>query len=98
MNDLTIIVSIIGIIGTLSSIFFAYLAFKKNERQEAKKQGEHEGSILSDINYIKTCVDRVEKKLSRVDESYKDIIERLAKVEETVANVIKQVDSMGERS
>ena len=73
MERLTTVVSIIGIIGTMSSIFFAYLAFKKNEKIEAKNEGKSQGSIFSDIGYIKACVDRVEKNLSKVDEGYKDL-------------------------
>ena len=95
MERLTIVVSIIGIIGTISSIFFAYLAFKKNEKIEAKNEGKNQGSIFSDIGYIKACVDRVEKNLSNVDESYKDILERLAKVEETVKQITKRIDKGG---
>lgn len=90
MERLTTVVSIIGIIGTLSSIFFAYLAFKKNEKIEAKNEGKSQGSIFSDIGYIKACVDRVEKNLSKVDEGYKDILERLAKVEATVKQITKK--------
>ena len=93
MEQFTTIVSIIGIVGTLSSIFFAYLAFKRNEKQEAKSEGKNQGSIFSDIGYIKTCVDRVEKNLCKVDESYKDILERLAKVEEAVEHITKRVDT-----
>ena len=92
MERLTIIVSVIGIIGTLSSIFFAYLAFKKNDRQEARNEGKTQGSIFSDIGYIKACVDRVEKNLHTVDERYKNILERLSKVEEAVSQVSKRVD------
>lgn len=90
MERLTTVVSIIGIIGTLSSIFFAYLAFKKNEKIEAKNEGKSQGSIFSDIGYIKACVDRVEKNLSKVDEGYKDILERLAKVEATIKQITKK--------
>lgn len=94
MYDLTTIVSIIGIFGTLSSFFFAYLAFRKNETQQAKIQGKSEGSIFSDIGYIKACVDRVEKNLNKVDERYKNILERLSKVEESVTQVTKRVDEV----
>ena len=90
MERLTTVVSIIGIIGTLSSIFFAYLAFKKNEKIEAKNEGKSQGSIFSDIGYIKACVDRVEKNISKVDEGYKDILERLAKVEATIKQITKK--------
>ena len=90
MERLTTVVSIIGIIGTLSSIFFAYLAFKKNEKIEAKNEGKSQGNIFSDIGYIKACVDRVEKNISKVDEGYKDILERLAKVEATIKQITKK--------
>ena len=94
MDKLTTVVSVIGIIGTLSSVFFAYLAFKRNDKSESKSQGKHEGSIMSDIVHIKDCVDRVERNLNKVDERYRNILERLVKVEEAVANVTKRVDHM----
>lgn len=94
MEKLTIIVSIIGIIGTLSSIYFAYIACKKNIYAEQKNEGKHEGIMFSDIGYIKACVDRVEKNLIKVDERYQDIVERIAKTEESLGNVIKRVDEI----
>ena len=89
MNNLTTAVSIIGIIGTISSVFFAYLAFKTNEKSEIKIQGKSEGTIMSDIVHIKDCVDRLEKNLNKVDERYRNILERLVKVEESVSNIKK---------
>lgn len=94
MDKLTVVVSVIGIIGTLSSIYFAYLACKKSNIQEQKIDGKTEGAMLSDIGYIKACVDRVEKNLNKVDERYRNIAERLAKVEEAVSNVTKRVDEL----
>lgn len=89
MNNLTTAVSIIGIIGTISSVFFAYLAFKRNDKSEIKIQGKREGTIMSDIVHIKDCVDRLEKNLNKVDERYRNILERLVKVEESVSNIKK---------
>lgn len=94
MNKITIIVSIIGIIGTISSICFAYVACKKNELKEEYNDGKHEGTIFSDINHIKECVDRVEKNLNKVDEKYRGILERLVKTEVVVSNLIKMVDDI----
>lgn len=89
MNNLTTAVSIIGIIGTISSVFFAYLAFKRNDKSEIKIQGKSEGTIMTDIVHIKDCVDRLEKNLNKVDERYRNILERLVKVEESVSNIKK---------
>lgn len=94
MNVLTIVVSIIGILGTISSIFFAYVALKKNNLNEEKIEGKTEGIFLSDIGYIKACVDRVEKNLFKVDERYHIIVERVAKVEEAISNISKRIEGL----
>ena len=77
-----VVFSVVSLMASLSSIAFAYLAFKRSERQEQRKDAKNEGLILSDIGYIKACVDRVEKNLTSVDERYRNLVERLAKVEE----------------
>ena len=89
-----IVFSLVSLMASLSSIAFAYLAFKRSERQDQRKDGKNEGLILSDIGYIKACVDRVEKNLNKVDERDRNIAERLAKVEESVVNVTKRVDEI----
>lgn len=94
MERLTIVVSIIGIVGTISGIFFAYLAYKKSNMQEQKIDGKAEGTMLSDIGYIKACVERVEKNFNKIDERYRNIAERVAKVEEAVAYVTKRLDEL----
>ena len=80
-----VIFSLVSLMASLSSIVFAYLAFKRSERQDQRKDGKNEGLILSDIGYIKACVDRVEKNLTSVDERYRNLVERLAKVEERLS-------------
>ena len=94
METLTIVVSVVGILGTLSSIFFASIALKKTNITEEKKDSKTEGIFLSDIGYIKACVDRVEKNLYKVDERYHGIVERVAKVEEGLINVSKRIDGL----
>lgn len=75
------LIMIIGLITSMSSIIFSFLAFKRTEKETHLKRGKHEGLILSDIEYIKACVERVERNLNKLDDGYKDIIERLAVLE-----------------
>lgn len=63
-------------------------------KAEHKVEGKSEGLILSDIGYIKACVDRMEKNLAIVDERYRNVVERLAKVEENVVNAQKRLDEI----
>lgn len=94
MEQLTIIVSIIGILGTLSSIYFAYKAVSKNKLTEEKDNAKHEQVIISDIGYIKACINRVEKNLNIIDERYRDCVERIAKIEVSLDNITKRVDEI----
>ena len=87
-------VALVGFFASISSIVFAYLAFKRSDKAEHKTDGKTEGVMFSDIGYIKACVDRVEKNLTKVDERDRNIAERLAKVEESVRNVTKRVDEI----
>ena len=88
------IMILINFLASISSITFAYLAFKRSEKKEQKDNGKQEGVMFSDIGYIKACVNRVEKNLNKVDECDRNILQRLAKVEESVSNVTKRVDEM----
>ena len=90
--NLNLIVSFIGVIGTLSSIFFAYLAFRRNSLIDQRNEGKHQGTMFSDIGYIKACVDRVEKNIARVDERYHDIVLRLTRNEEVIENILKRIE------
>lgn len=92
--EVNIIVTMVGLFASLSSVAFAFLSFKRSEKQEHKVEGKSEGLILSDIGYIKACVDRIEKNLAIVDERYRNVVERLAKVEENVANAQKRLDEI----
>ena len=81
----------------MSSIIFAFLAFRRSDKSDQRKEGRNEGTILSDIGYIKACVDRVEKNMSDVDKRYRDIVERLAKVEESLEDSKKRIDELSHR-
>ena len=86
--------NLIPIITSVLSIIIAFLAFKRSEKEEVKKEGKNEGLILSDVGYIKACVERVDKNMTRLDETYKNVLERLSKVEESLTNVTKRVDEI----
>ena len=53
-----LLISLVGLLSSTISVFFAACAFKRSEKQDFKKEGKNEGVILTDIGYIKACVDR----------------------------------------
>ena len=52
MEIIDIILSIISVIGVLSSILFNYLAFHRNTKGDSKQSGKNEGVLISDVGYI----------------------------------------------
>lgn len=81
-----LIISVVGLV--------ASLAFRRSDKADQRKEGRNEGTILSDIGYIKACVDRVEKSIAEVDIRYRDLAERLAKVEESLKDSNKRMDEL----
>lgn len=79
---------------SIISVLIAILSYKRNVIKEHKQLSKEEGSFLSDIGYIKACVDRMEKKISNVDERYQDLLQRLTKVEENLINTQKRVEEI----
>ena len=89
-----LLISLIGLTGALSSIIFSYLAFKRSNKKEDKEEGKAEGVMISDIGYIKACVDRLEKNFNKVDELYKNISERVIKLETSLTNLSLRIEQM----
>ena len=79
---------------SIISVVIALLSYKRNVIKEHKQLSKEEGLFLSDIGYIKACVDRMEKKISNVDDRYQDLLQRLTKVEENLINTQKRVEEI----
>lgn len=88
---------IVGLCASASGIIFAFLSFRRNERNDNRVAGKNEGTILTDIAHIKSSVDRMEKNINSVDERYTSMTERLARVEESVENIQKRLEEMHEK-
>ena len=87
MNEVEIILTIISVLGTLSSIMFAFLAFKRASKKEDKLDGRNEGIIMSDIGYIKSSTERIEKRLDKLEGINTDINMRVVVLENEVKNI-----------
>ena len=81
MINLNVIMSICSLIGTVSTIFFAYLAFRRSEKEEETKDVQIDTIVQSDIGYIKESIKRVEKKITKLEDDVSHMKERRIKVE-----------------
>lgn len=89
MSGTETVLTIISVIGTISSISFAYLAFKKSNKKDDKLSGKNEGIILSDIAYIKSSTERIEKRLDKLESINTSNTTRVAVLERDVKNLSK---------
>lgn len=84
----------ISVLGTISSVVFAYLAFSRGKRREDTKSGEHSGTILTEIGYIKTGIDDIRKKQEQEDQRHLEVVSRLVAVESSVKQAQRRLDAI----
>ena len=92
MTNSEITLTVISVLGTISSILFAFLAFKRNSRADTKEVGRESGTVISDLGYIKSSIERIEKRLDNSEQKFDAFSTRLARVEESVASAHKRLD------
>ncbi|MCM1130985.1 MAG: hypothetical protein NC310_02975 [Roseburia sp.] len=84
MSELSIAISVVGILCSISSIALAYLAFKRNLKSDDKSEGKYEGQLLTDISYIAKTLQKLNEDVTKLDERNRTMVERLAKVEQAI--------------
>jgi len=89
MSEIEVVLTVISVIGALSTILFAYLAFKRANKKEDKLSGKNEGIIISDISYIKSSTERIEKRLDKLEVINTDTTTRVAVLERDVKSLSK---------
>ena len=76
MNEISVAISVIGFLCSISSIVFAYLALKRNEKNDTKIDGERFGLIQADIKYIVKTLSTLEEKFIMLDNIDREMLER----------------------
>ncbi len=92
MLPTVIALTIISVHKTISYISFGYLAFRRNVNSETKQIGRESGTVISDLGYIKSSIERIEKRLDISESKFDGVFTRLARVEESVSSAHKRID------
>lgn len=79
-----IIITIVSIFLSFISVSITLLTYKQKTKNKKHEEGKSEGLIISDVKYIKECVDRLEKTLNKVSEEYHKLDIRITKLEEKI--------------
>jgi len=59
MNEIALLATALGIMGTICAIVFGYATFKRNKKIDDSTEGKESGTILTEIGYIKAAWDSV---------------------------------------
>lgn len=89
-----IVVLIVGLCSSISGILFAFLGFRRNDKNDNKSEGKDEGTLVADVSHIKQGVDRMERDVNKLDERQHTFAERIAKVEEGLSSIQKRIEEL----
>ncbi|MBM7454130.1 hypothetical protein JN09_001482 [Acholeplasma morum] len=70
MSTTEITLTLISVLGMISSIAFAFLFFRRNSKSDTKEIGRESGTMISDLGYIKSSIERIEKRLDLTDSKF----------------------------
>ncbi|QNU67276.1 hypothetical protein EHE19_001650 [Ruminiclostridium herbifermentans] len=86
----------IGILGTISSIIFAYIGYRNGLKKESSDSGRSSGALMSDVGYIKAGVDDLKRKQETTEERHFKLVERVKGVEESAKQAHHRIDELRE--
>lgn len=92
MSTAEIIFAALAALSPIVSTLVAILAFRRNKNNDTKSEGQQEGVLQSDVGYIKSGIDRLEKRLDKMDEKESLFAERLTTVEIRLDEHIKDTN------
>lgn len=92
MTEISMMASVLGVLGTACAIAFGYSSFVRNKKQDDNKEGKQNGTILTEIGYIKSGVDDIKRKQEKQDAQHIEVISRLSSVEASAKQAHRRID------
>lgn len=86
--------AIIGIIVGVGGFIFGLVTFFRNKKSDDASEGRKDGTILTELGYIKSGVDDIKRKQEKQDEQNLIFAERLSSVEASAKQAHKRLDAM----
>lgn len=92
---MTVMVSVIGVLGTVSGALLGWLGFSRTKKRETREEAARDTIVRADMDYIKRGVDdiKLEQRAQRND--LNELTERVIRVEESNKQAHKRIDGFG---
>jgi len=86
------IIPLIGVAGTICGILFGYIGYKKGLQKDSYKDGNTDGALKADTEYIKRRIDDVLLEQRSINTTLGVHSERITRVEESTKQAHKRLD------
>ena len=86
--------AIIGIVVGVGGFIFGLVTFFRNKKSDDASEGRKDGTILTELGYIKSGVDDIKRKQEKQDEKNEKFAERLSSVEASAKQAHKRLDKI----
>ena len=70
------------------------MAIKRNQRSDEQQDGRENGTLLTEIGYIKANTDDIKRKQEKQDEQYLELTERMVAVEQSAKQAHHRLDRL----
>ena len=70
------------------------MAFKRNQKTDEQQDGRENGTLLTEIGYIKANTDDIKRKQEKQDEQYLELTERMVAVEQSTKQAHHRIDRL----
>jgi hypothetical protein len=84
----------INIIIGLAGAILAIVTFVFGRTTASREDGKQDGTILSELGYLKSSTDDIKRRLDKQDERDRDYISRLTCVEESTKQAHRRIDGL----
>ena len=85
---------LIGLVCSVAGAVLSYLGFLRNKSKDDKKDGQQDGVMLTELGYIKSSVDTIDKKIDKQEERNLELIDRLSSVESSAKQAHRRIDHL----
>ena len=85
----------INLIIAIAGLLVSAITFYAGRQTATRQDGKQDGTILSELGYLKANTDDIKRRLDKQDERDRDYISRLTCVEESAKSAHKRIDQLG---
>ncbi len=87
---------VVAVLAAVSGILLGWSAHLKERQKENQRAGYEDGTLKTDMEYIKCGIDEIKKDMRMQSQRMDEFAERLVRVEESAKRANERIDKLEE--